>query len=145
MTTTTTDPRSTTATGGSPGPTRKAGASFVVASYEVASRTVKKFVRSPQLIVAGTAGLDLVSLRNLGQLRTLVLFDGQRVLVEAMKYLAQSDPVINRSAIELLSEHVRTRFRMSEVMLAGETRRSPCSAGWLTMRSMSHLLNPRPR
>ena len=32
------------------------------------------------LIVAGTAGLDLVSLRNLGQLRTLVLFDGQRVL-----------------------------------------------------------------
>jgi ABC-2 type transport system permease protein len=27
----------------------------VVASYEVASRTVKKFVRSPQLIVAGTA------------------------------------------------------------------------------------------
>jgi outer membrane receptor protein involved in Fe transport len=32
------------------------------------------------LIVAGTAGLDLVSLRNLGQNRTLVLFDGQRVL-----------------------------------------------------------------
>jgi len=40
--------------------------------------------------------------------------DGQRVLVEAMKYLAQSDPVKNRSAIELLSEHVRTRFRMSD-------------------------------
>ncbi len=32
------------------------------------------------LIVAGTAGLDLISLRNLGQNRTLVLFDGQRVL-----------------------------------------------------------------
>jgi hypothetical protein len=40
--------------------------------------------------------------------------DGQRLLVEAMKYLAQTDPVSNRSAIELLSEHVRTRFRMSD-------------------------------
>ena len=44
--------------------------------------------------------------------------DGQRTLVEAMKYLAQSDPVGNRSAIELLSEHVRTRFRMSDSPLA---------------------------
>ena len=44
--------------------------------------------------------------------------DGQRTLVEAMKYLAQSDPVKNRSAIELLSEHVRTRFRMSDSPLA---------------------------
>ncbi|MBV9181272.1 MAG: hypothetical protein JO356_08165 [Acidobacteria bacterium] len=40
--------------------------------------------------------------------------DGQRVLVEAMRYLAQSDPIANRHAIELLSEHVRTRFRMSD-------------------------------
>jgi hypothetical protein len=40
--------------------------------------------------------------------------DGQRLLVEAMKYLAQSDPVANRGAIALLSEHVRTRFRMSD-------------------------------
>ena len=40
--------------------------------------------------------------------------DGQKTLDEAMKYLAQSDPVANRSAIELLSEHVRTRFRMSD-------------------------------
>jgi len=40
--------------------------------------------------------------------------DGQRLLVEAMRYLTQSDPVANRSAIELLSEHVRTRFRMSD-------------------------------
>ena len=40
--------------------------------------------------------------------------DGQRLLVEAMKYLAQSDPVRNRAAIELLSEHVRTRVRMSD-------------------------------
>jgi ABC-2 type transport system permease protein len=37
------------------GPAANAGASFLVASYEVAARTVKKFVRSPQLIVAGTA------------------------------------------------------------------------------------------
>jgi len=40
--------------------------------------------------------------------------DGQRLLVEAMKYLTQADPVTNRSAIELLSEHVRTRFRMTD-------------------------------
>ena len=44
--------------------------------------------------------------------------DGQRLLVEAMKYLAQSDPVGNRPAIELISEHVRTRFRMSDSPLA---------------------------
>jgi len=44
--------------------------------------------------------------------------DGQRLLVEAMKYLAQSDPIANRNAIELLSEHVRTRFRMSDSPLA---------------------------
>jgi hypothetical protein len=44
--------------------------------------------------------------------------EGQRVLVEAMKYLAQSDPLGNRSAIELLSEHFRTRFRMSDSPLA---------------------------
>ncbi|HXM21644.1 MAG TPA: hypothetical protein VN948_10315 [Terriglobales bacterium] len=40
--------------------------------------------------------------------------DGQRLLVEAMRYLAQADPVANRGAIELLSEHVRTRFRMTD-------------------------------
>jgi hypothetical protein len=40
--------------------------------------------------------------------------DGQRLLVEAMRYLAQSDPIFNRGAIELLSEHVRTRFRMTD-------------------------------
>ena len=44
--------------------------------------------------------------------------DGQRLLVEAMKYLAQADPVANRPAIELLSEHVRTRFRMSDSPLS---------------------------
>ena len=36
------------------------------------------------------------------------------MLVEAMKYLTQTDPIANRAAIELLSEHVRTRFRMSD-------------------------------
>jgi len=40
--------------------------------------------------------------------------DGQRLLVEAMKYLAQTDPIANRHAIALLSEHVRTRFRMTD-------------------------------
>ena len=36
--------------------------------------------------------------------------DGQRVLVEAMRYLAQMDPIANRHAIALLSERVRTRW-----------------------------------
>ena len=40
--------------------------------------------------------------------------DGQRLLVDAMKYLTQADPVKNRPAIELISEHVRTRFRMTD-------------------------------
>jgi len=44
--------------------------------------------------------------------------DGQKLLVEAMKYLAQADPVANRGAIELLSEHVRTRFRMTDSPLS---------------------------
>lgn len=44
--------------------------------------------------------------------------EGQRLLVEAMKYLAQSDPQRNRPAIELLSEHFRTQFRMSDSPLA---------------------------
>ena len=40
--------------------------------------------------------------------------EGQRVLVEAMKYLAQQDPAQNRDAVMLLSEHFRTRFRMTD-------------------------------
>ncbi len=40
--------------------------------------------------------------------------DGQRVLVDAMKYLTQADPMANREAVALISEHVRTRFRMSD-------------------------------
>jgi hypothetical protein len=44
--------------------------------------------------------------------------DGQKMLVEAMKYLAQTDKEANRSAIELLSEHVRTKFRMTDSPLS---------------------------
>ncbi len=40
--------------------------------------------------------------------------DGQRLLVQAIKYLSQADRVANREAIALLSEHVRTRFRMTD-------------------------------
>jgi hypothetical protein len=40
--------------------------------------------------------------------------EGQRVLVEAMNYLLHSDRDGNREALELLSEHVRTKFRMSD-------------------------------
>jgi len=39
---------------------------------------------------------------------------GQKLLVEAMKYLVRSDPESNREAIGLLSEHFRTQFRMSD-------------------------------
>jgi len=40
--------------------------------------------------------------------------NGQRILVEAMSYLAKSDPDGNRDAVSLLSEHFRTNFRMSD-------------------------------
>jgi hypothetical protein len=40
--------------------------------------------------------------------------EGQRLLVGAMRYLAKDNPESNRNAIELLSEHFRTRFRMSD-------------------------------
>jgi hypothetical protein len=40
--------------------------------------------------------------------------EGQRVLVKAMEYLAKADRTGNRPAIELLSEHFRTQFRMSD-------------------------------
>ncbi len=45
--------------------------------------------------------------------------EGQRMLVEALKYLTQQDPQSNRAAIELLSEHFRTQFRMSDSPLGG--------------------------
>jgi len=40
--------------------------------------------------------------------------EGQRLLVEAIKYLAKQDPEQNKDAIVLLSEHFRTRFRMTD-------------------------------
>ena len=40
--------------------------------------------------------------------------EGQRVLAAAIKYLTQSDPRRNRGTIAFLSEHFRTRFRMSD-------------------------------
>jgi hypothetical protein len=44
--------------------------------------------------------------------------EGQKLLVEAMRYLTQADPVMNRPAIELISELVRTRFRMTDSPLS---------------------------
>jgi hypothetical protein len=41
--------------------------------------------------------------------------EGQRMLVEAMKYLAKQDPQRNRPAIELLFDHFRSQFRVSDV------------------------------
>ena len=43
--------------------------------------------------------------------------EGQRLIVDAMKYLTQSDKDGNRPAIELLSEHFRNSFRMSDTPL----------------------------
>ncbi len=40
--------------------------------------------------------------------------DGQRLIVQAMRYLAKENPRQNREAIQLLSEHFRTQFRMSD-------------------------------
>lgn len=40
--------------------------------------------------------------------------EGQRLLVQAMRYLAQTDPRVNRPAITLLSDHFRNNFRMSD-------------------------------
>jgi hypothetical protein len=40
--------------------------------------------------------------------------EGQRVLVEAMKYLIRQNPAQNKDAVMLLSEHFRTRFRMTD-------------------------------
>ena len=40
--------------------------------------------------------------------------EGQKLIVEAIKYLAQSDKDGNREAVELLSEHFRNNFRMSD-------------------------------
>ena len=40
--------------------------------------------------------------------------EGQRVLVKAIEYLTKTDMSGNRDAIELLSEHFRTQFRMSD-------------------------------
>lgn len=40
--------------------------------------------------------------------------EGQRLLVEAIRYLVQSDPVANVAAVELLSQHFRTRFRSTD-------------------------------
>ena len=40
--------------------------------------------------------------------------EGQRLLVQAMRYLAQTDPRTNRPAIALLSDHFRNNFRMSD-------------------------------
>jgi hypothetical protein len=43
--------------------------------------------------------------------------EGQRLIVDAMKYLTQSDKDSNRPAIELLSDHFRNNFRMSDTPL----------------------------
>jgi len=40
--------------------------------------------------------------------------EGQRLLVEAIRYLVQTGLEENLSAVELLSEHFRTKFRETD-------------------------------
>jgi hypothetical protein len=40
--------------------------------------------------------------------------EGQRILVEAIRYLVRDNVLRNLSAIELLSDHFRTQFRMTD-------------------------------
>ncbi len=47
--------------------------------------------------------------------------EGQRLLVEAIRYLVQSDPDGNLPAVELLSEHFRTKFRSTDRPAALQT------------------------
>lgn len=46
--------------------------------------------------------------------------EGQHLLVKAIEYLTKSDLRGNRAAIELISEHFRTQFRMSDSPLREE-------------------------
>jgi hypothetical protein len=40
--------------------------------------------------------------------------EGQRLLARAIRYLVQTDPKGNLAAVELLSDHFRTRFRITD-------------------------------
>ena len=40
--------------------------------------------------------------------------EGQRLLVQAIRYLVQTDLDENLAAVELLSEHFRTKFRKTD-------------------------------
>ena len=52
--------------------------------------------------------------RKQGRRNDARYLEGQRVLVDAMRHLAQDDPQENREAIDWLFEHFRTQFRMSD-------------------------------
>jgi hypothetical protein len=51
--------------------------------------------------------------------------EGQRLLVEAIRYLVQTDPQANVSAVELLSEHFRTKFRSTDRPVLLHSQREP--------------------
>ncbi len=48
--------------------------------------------------------------------------EGQRLLVEAMKYLAKQNPRENRPAIELLFNHFQNQFRVTDTPELLESR-----------------------
>jgi uncharacterized protein (DUF1778 family) len=46
--------------------------------------------------------------------------EGRHILIGAMRYLAQCDPLGNRNAIEFLSEHLRNRFPLPSALIETE-------------------------
>jgi len=69
---------------------------------------------SKLLILPKLPKLPIVSRRKRDGSSDARYLDGQRLIVQAMRYLVKEGPGRNREAIQLLSEHFRTQFRMSD-------------------------------
>lgn len=69
---------------------------------------------SKLLILPKLPKLPILSRRKRDGSSDARYLDGQRLIVQAMRYLAKEDRGRNRAAIQLLSEHFRTQFRMSD-------------------------------
>jgi len=84
-----------------------------------ASKPAKQiFIASGAFILAKVFTIPVLPdpARRKGKLRNSDprYIEGQRLLVDAIRYLVQQDQEGNRDAVLLLSEHFRTRFRMSD-------------------------------
>jgi hypothetical protein len=75
--------------------------------------------RNPAEIMSKARILTMPALPDTARVRRslkadLRYIDGQRLVVEAIRYLVRTDPKGNLPAVELLSRHFRTKFRMSD-------------------------------